>query len=164
MGSGYSQLTHRGPFQKPSTGSSFLGMPIQNYTMPLINPEDGSYMPTCALGPCAQYVYRPYYDRGMMRQRAHCVRYGPPTRIPQQTNMFSYQPGSPRHSCGWASPDNNSQYYVAYNPGHQQQVRSIAQIPAPQYQYGVPVRGGLKTRNKKKRNNKTLKEKRQGNK
>ena len=118
--------------------------------MPLTNPEDGSYMPTCALGPCVQYIYRPYYDsRGVMRQNSQCVRYGPPTRIPQQTNMFSYQPGSPRHSCGWSSTDNNSQYYVAYNPGHQ--------IQAPQYQYGMPVRGGLKTRNKKKRSNKTFK-------
>ena len=152
MGSGYSQLTHRGSFQKPATETSFLGMPVRNYTMPLINPEDGSYMPTCALGPCVQYVYRPYYDsRGIMRQSSQCVRHGPPTRIPQQTNMFSYQPGSPRHSCGWSSPDNNSQYYVSYNPSQ------ARQIPTAQYQYGVPVRGGLKTRHKKKRSNKTRK-------
>jgi hypothetical protein len=161
MGSGYSQLTHHGPFQKPATETSFLGMPVRNYTMPLINPEDGSYMPTCALGPCVQYVYRPYYDsRGRMSRSSQCVRYGPPTRIPQQTNMFSYQPGSPRHSCGWSNPNNNSQYYVAYNPGHQQ-VRLPApiqhQMPGTVYQYGVPVRGGLKTRNKKKRSNKTRK-------
>jgi len=154
MGSGYSQLVHHGPFQKPPTESSFLGIPVRSYKMPLINPEDGSYMPTCALGPCVQYIYRPYYDsRGVMRQNSQCVRYGPPTRIPQQTNMFSYQPGSPRHSCGWSNPNNDSQYYVAYNPGQQ----IPAQMPVAQYQYGMPVRGGLKTRNKKKRNNKTLK-------
>jgi hypothetical protein len=156
MGSGYSQLIHHGPFQKPATESSFLGMPIRSYKMPLINPEDGSYMPTCALGPCVQYIYRPYYDsRGVMRQSSQCVRYGPPTRIPQQTNLFSYQPGSPRHSCGWSNPNNDSQYYVSYNPG--QPTAAPIQAPIQSYQYGVPVRGGLKTRNKKKRNNKTLK-------
>jgi hypothetical protein len=67
--------------------------------------------------------------------------------------MFSYQPGSPRHSCGWSNPNNDSQYYVAYNPGQQ----IPAQMPVAQYQYGMPVIGGLKTRNKKKRGNKTLK-------
>ena len=179
MGSGYSQpLSHKGPYQKPAVTSSFLGIPMTNYTMPLINPEDGSYMPTCSPGPCVQYVYTPYFDRGVMRQRSQCVRYGPPTRIPQQTNMFSLQPGSPRHSCGWSNPDNNSQYYVAYNPQAPVQQVPVQQVPVqqvpvqqvpveqvppfqgtpgPEYKYGV-VTGGLKKR-KSMSKGKTLKRK-----
>ena len=153
MGSTYSQpLTHKGPFRKPTRESSFLGIPVTNYTMPLVNPEDGSYMPTCAPGPCVQYVYQPYFDRGVMRQRSHCVRYGPPTRIPQQTNMFSLQPGNPRHSCGWSDPSNDSQYYVAYNPQSPipQPPPNFLANKGPEYQYGKTFTGGLKRGKKKK--------------
>ena len=145
MGGTYSEpLVHHGPFIKPSTTSSFLGMPITNYTMPLVNPEDGSYMPTCAQGPCTQYTYIPYMNsRGRMSTRAQCVQYGPPTRIPQQTNTFSLKPSLARHSCGWANPNNSSQYYVAYSaaqqpiqqPIQQQQV----QQPIQQQQVQQPI-------------------------
>jgi len=145
MGAGYSEpLIHRGPFLKPSNSSSFLGIPVTNYTMPLINPEDGSYMPTCASGPCVQYTYYPTMNsHGRMVTHSRCVRYGPPTRIPQQTNVFSFKPDTPRHSCGWSNPVNDSEYFVAYKTAPEQPV-------VKQYLYGRSINGG-KTRSKKAR-------------
>lgn len=166
MGAGYSEpLIHRGPFSKPITSSSFLGIPVTSYTMPLINPEDGSYMPTCASGPCVQYnYYRTMNSRGRMVTQSRCVRYGPPTRIPQQTNMFSFKPNSTRHSCGWTNPVNDSQYYVAYKvapaniplaPG--KALYNNNKDTVKQYMYGKTITGGKNrlTRSKKTRSRKT---------
>jgi hypothetical protein len=73
----------------------------KSHAIPEVNPEDGSYMPKCSPGPCAEYSYS-YDSKG--NQTSTCIRYLEPTAIPHATNFFNSKPDTPRTSCGYAEP------------------------------------------------------------
>jgi hypothetical protein len=104
-------LKRTGPF-KQIQSEGFFG---KSYAIPDKNPENASYMPECASGPCAQYSYS-YGPKGERQET--CVRYLEPTRVPEKTNFFNAEPEKNRTSCGYNSnpvglfSSNEPTYYV----------------------------------------------------
>ena len=87
-------LRRTGPYRQKEV-NGFFG---KTTGIPDVNPEDGSYMPTCASGPCAQYSYS-YGPQG--EPQSTCVRYSEPTTIPHKTNFFNSAKNKNRTSCGY---------------------------------------------------------------
>lgn len=87
-------LRRTGPYKQ----SEIEGMFGKTHAIPEINPDNGTYMPKCSPGPCAEYRYW-YNDKG--EQQQSCVRYLEPTVIPHATNFFNSNPDKPRTSCGY---------------------------------------------------------------
>ena len=86
------------PKTGPYAQKKVAGMFGETYNLPKVNPDDGSFMPKCAPGPCAEYSYS--YDQQGSRQST-CMRYGEPTRIPQKTNFFAENAEKNRTSCAY---------------------------------------------------------------
>ena len=87
-------LMRTGPYKQKQV-ETLLG---KSYQIPPTNPEDNSYMPTCASGPCAEYSYG---DDLIGEQLKTCKRYSEPTAIPQKTNLLNFEPLKNRTSCGY---------------------------------------------------------------
>lgn len=107
-------LRRTGPY-KQSEVDGFFG---KSRNIPELNPENGSYMPRCSPGPCAQYRYH-YDEKG--QQQSTCERYMEPTRVPQKTNFFNSHSDKNRNSCGYnANPvglfsSDEPTYYVYWD-------------------------------------------------
>jgi len=87
-------LRRTGPYKQTEV-EGFLG---KSRNIPSTNPENSSYMPKCASGPCAQYSYS--YGPNGERQET-CIRYLEPTVVPKKTNFFNAEPEKNRTSCGY---------------------------------------------------------------
>jgi len=107
-------LRKTGPYAQKETE----GMFGKTYELPKVNPNDGSFMPKCAPGPCAEYSY--HYDQKGNRQST-CIRFAEPTRVPQKENWFAESPEKNRKSCAYnAQPvglfsSNRPTYSVYWN-------------------------------------------------
>jgi hypothetical protein len=105
-------LRRTGPYKQKETAGLF-GM--KGHNIPEVNPDDGSYMPKCAQGPCLQYSYS---TNSQGQKTETCERYGEPTRVPEKTNLFDPHSDKDRTSCGFnSSPvglfsSNAPTYYV----------------------------------------------------
>ena len=107
-------LRKTGPYAQKETE----GMFGKSYELPKVNPNDGSFMPTCAPGPCSEYSY--HYDSKGNRQST-CIRFAEPSRVPKKENWFAESPDQNRKSCAYnAQPvglfsSNKPTYYVYWD-------------------------------------------------
>lgn len=88
-------LRRTGPYkQKESAG--LFGM--KGHAIPEVNPDDGSYMPQCAQGPCIN-------SRTSTNSQGHetqtCEQYAEPIRVPEKTNLFASHGDKERTSCAY---------------------------------------------------------------
>ena len=81
-------LRKTGPYaQKEMQG--ILG---KSYEIPKVNPNDGSFMPGCVAGPCAEYKGNGQSD---------CILFSEPTRVPKKNNWFTENQDKNRRSCAY---------------------------------------------------------------
>jgi hypothetical protein len=103
-------LEKSGPYNQVESA----GMLGKAYSIPTVNPDDGSYMPECAQGNCLRY------DTAVRNDGTReCLVYGEPHTI-QASTLFDTKE---RHSCGYdltpvalMSSDKPS-YYVYWQAG-----------------------------------------------
>jgi len=81
-------LESSGPYDQIESA----GMMGKAYSIPTVNPVDGSYMPVCAQGNCIKHDTIKRNDG-----KYECLKYGQPSEIPPSNLLDSAE----RHSCGF---------------------------------------------------------------